>query len=412
MAVAQQDLPLPGATPTPAAATAPDPSLANTMVPTANQPNPTPPAPGSPEHQSLFNGWLDYLQRPEVSTALLQFGASMLQPAGWGQTSLGQLGQAVGEAGQAVGRYRKGESEAAQAAADLEAKKAQTENEAKRTAISQQEATQQGAYQQGQLGLTKQQQDEQTRHDIEAEKLQRLQIGTSAGSSAASTAAEYARLGELKRQFDLEQAAKKAEDEARKPGDAADLAEKQAHAELLRAQADAAKAGGGKISTSQKLALAAFKDHMNNWELAHSFATPEEHDAAEQEERTKYINWAASLSGGELDPNAGAPTVAPAAEGTTTTAPATTQPAPTPASGAPQPKKANTITTPDGKQRTPINQLDPAAYAKHKADGTISDADEAAFYTMYQQAGTPQIDIDTFRMKVNAELEKLPKKKK
>lgn len=48
--------------------------------------------------------WDAFTSRPENNAALLQFGISMLQPRATNQTSLGQFGQAIGEAGEASSR--------------------------------------------------------------------------------------------------------------------------------------------------------------------------------------------------------------------------------------------------------------------------------------------------------------------
>jgi hypothetical protein len=48
--------------------------------------------------------WDDFLQRPGNRQALLQFGLNLMQPMAFGQTTGGQIGQAIGSAGEAVGR--------------------------------------------------------------------------------------------------------------------------------------------------------------------------------------------------------------------------------------------------------------------------------------------------------------------
>ncbi len=57
----------------------------------------------APGFEKNVSGWQEYLERPEVKTALLQFGASMLRPsAGLGDA----IGKSVGEASEAVGRLQ------------------------------------------------------------------------------------------------------------------------------------------------------------------------------------------------------------------------------------------------------------------------------------------------------------------
>lgn len=50
----------------------------------------------------LATQWSTALNDPNVRTALLQFGISMLQPPSWGDTFGSQFGRAVGAAGEAV----------------------------------------------------------------------------------------------------------------------------------------------------------------------------------------------------------------------------------------------------------------------------------------------------------------------
>lgn len=50
------------------------------------------------------NQWDSWLQRPGNRTALLQMGVNLMQPQGFGQTTAGAIGQAIGAGGEAVGR--------------------------------------------------------------------------------------------------------------------------------------------------------------------------------------------------------------------------------------------------------------------------------------------------------------------
>lgn len=67
----------------------------------AMEPKPLPPATPR-EFQERVNGWRDYLSRPDVKAALLQFGASMLQGH---RGFLGNVGHSIEAAGGAVNRY-------------------------------------------------------------------------------------------------------------------------------------------------------------------------------------------------------------------------------------------------------------------------------------------------------------------
>lgn len=54
--------------------------------------------------QNVSSQWDSALNDPNVRTALLQFGISMLQPPSWGDTFGSRFGRAVGDAGEAVSR--------------------------------------------------------------------------------------------------------------------------------------------------------------------------------------------------------------------------------------------------------------------------------------------------------------------
>jgi hypothetical protein len=85
--------------------------------------NPTP-----EQKVDLASQWKGWIENPENRTALMQFGLSMMQPIGLGQTSLGHFGQAVGEGGEAVDRRRKMEllEEEAGSRQDLRSAQAQS----------------------------------------------------------------------------------------------------------------------------------------------------------------------------------------------------------------------------------------------------------------------------------------------
>lgn len=76
-------------------------SFADLMGPAAAQAQP----PKTPEeHSQLEGGWKQYLQNPAIQAALLQFSIQMMQPRVPGQSTIGQIGQAVGKGGEAAGR--------------------------------------------------------------------------------------------------------------------------------------------------------------------------------------------------------------------------------------------------------------------------------------------------------------------
>lgn len=71
-----------------------------------------------PQVAQRERGWLDFLSKPEVSAALIQFGANMLQPNAGG--FVGALGPAFGGAAGAAGRVVENRRRAAQEAGEQE----------------------------------------------------------------------------------------------------------------------------------------------------------------------------------------------------------------------------------------------------------------------------------------------------
>lgn len=77
---------------------------------------PSPVQPAAPpqtgeEQQALEFKWREFLGRPEVRAALLQFSVNILQPKPAGQTTLGAIGTSIGAAGGAAERVRAHEIE-------------------------------------------------------------------------------------------------------------------------------------------------------------------------------------------------------------------------------------------------------------------------------------------------------------
>ena len=58
----------------------------------------------APGAGNLVQSWTEYLQSPQIRSAMMQFGVSMLQPRAAGQTMLGQIGQSFADAGGAAQR--------------------------------------------------------------------------------------------------------------------------------------------------------------------------------------------------------------------------------------------------------------------------------------------------------------------
>jgi hypothetical protein len=130
------------------------------MADLASQMNPPPgpqqgPPPSTPEEfHSLHSGWMDYLSHPATQAALLQFAASVVQPVDRGQSVIGNIGLAVGDAAQAAGRVQAGQAAAEQQAfANTQEERrtanqeAQTAEEAKRTKLEGQRIANEAAQQ-------------------------------------------------------------------------------------------------------------------------------------------------------------------------------------------------------------------------------------------------------------------------
>jgi hypothetical protein len=74
--------------------------------------------PQQSQGSDVAGAWRDWLTNPENRASLMQFGVSMLQPVGVGQSQAGHFGQALGQAGEAATRVR---------AEDLAKRKAESE---------------------------------------------------------------------------------------------------------------------------------------------------------------------------------------------------------------------------------------------------------------------------------------------
>jgi hypothetical protein len=76
--------------------------------------------PATPEeHAANKQSWLDFFNTPQVSNALLQFSANILQPR-YHQSEAGMIGGALGAAGEAVGRVGEQQMQQQKMASDTE----------------------------------------------------------------------------------------------------------------------------------------------------------------------------------------------------------------------------------------------------------------------------------------------------
>lgn len=93
------------------------------------------PAPGDtssqdaskPGFQKAWNAWTS---KPENNAALLQFGISMLQPRAPGQSGIGSIANAIGDAGGAAGRVQETQRAEDLQEANIADREAQRENQA------------------------------------------------------------------------------------------------------------------------------------------------------------------------------------------------------------------------------------------------------------------------------------------
>ena len=89
----------------------PDPNDPTQQQQPPTPPGDVPPTGGTPQPQQStsndFTGaWRSWMGDPQNRASLMQFGISMLQPVGVGQSQLGHFGQAVGQAGEAATRVQ------------------------------------------------------------------------------------------------------------------------------------------------------------------------------------------------------------------------------------------------------------------------------------------------------------------
>src|SRR3954467_9476029 len=80
-----------------------------------------------PGFQKAWNAWTS---KPENNAALLQFGISMLQPRAPGQSGIGSIANAIGDAGGAAGRVQETQRAEDLQEANIADKEAQRENQA------------------------------------------------------------------------------------------------------------------------------------------------------------------------------------------------------------------------------------------------------------------------------------------
>ena len=119
---------------------------ASLRPPTAGAANPPaslrPPAQGAGDVEARAKRISDFLSRPDIRAALLQFGISVLQPRPYYMSPFGAIAQAIGQGAQAAGRFnqlkRQREEEAIQRA--FEERRVKAEEERAAAAVASAEA--------------------------------------------------------------------------------------------------------------------------------------------------------------------------------------------------------------------------------------------------------------------------------
>ena len=84
----------------------------------------------------LTSQWMQFLQKPEVRTALLQFGITLLQPKQPGETAVSRIGAGVGAAGRAVERFTETRTEREAAATGSRREEERLDLERRRTVVA------------------------------------------------------------------------------------------------------------------------------------------------------------------------------------------------------------------------------------------------------------------------------------
>src|SRR3990167_6195607 len=79
----------------------------------------TPMASAAPPQRNISKEWTEFLSQPGARQALIQMGISLLQAVGLGQSTLGNIGGAIGAGGEAATRARKARLEAEESQQDL-----------------------------------------------------------------------------------------------------------------------------------------------------------------------------------------------------------------------------------------------------------------------------------------------------
>lgn len=89
----------------------------------------------------IMQQWSDALGDPKVRGALLSAGLSLMQPAGFGQTTAGKIGEAIGAAGATVGAQEKMDRDESESQSKQDLRAAQADSAMSRAQTAQANAT-------------------------------------------------------------------------------------------------------------------------------------------------------------------------------------------------------------------------------------------------------------------------------
>lgn len=103
-----------------------DPLYGEDSVP-SQVPGAPPAAPAQSAGRDVAGAWRSWLGDPSNRAALMQFGISLMQPMPVGQTSIGHVGTALGQAGETLDRRRAMDLKEAEAGSKMDLREAQAQ---------------------------------------------------------------------------------------------------------------------------------------------------------------------------------------------------------------------------------------------------------------------------------------------
>lgn len=102
----------------------------------ATPPEEVPPQPAQSATNDVAGAWRQWLTNPENKASLMQFGISMLQPIGVGQSQAGHFASSVGQAGEAATRLQNQDLARRKAESDISLKEERANLAAERAGMT------------------------------------------------------------------------------------------------------------------------------------------------------------------------------------------------------------------------------------------------------------------------------------